>query len=196
MEIAENKLGEKPIDVPTVDIRKHIYDFITKTIFEEVTGNVLEVGPMVYEFVPIKCFYVNTQETIEQKGCVYTSIDPYEKADVDYNIGIEEAYKAFNLEEFDTVLILDVIEHVKRAFEVPEILAYLIKPEGRLYLSTPFYFRLHQPFPDFWRFSEMGLRAMFEKDFYNIKFDTIYYDCSTVKPQPLHYNMTATRKDN
>ena len=36
----------------------------------------------------------------------------------------------------------------------------LLKPNGRLYLSVPYNFRIHGPLPDGWRINEYGLRHL------------------------------------
>jgi hypothetical protein len=38
----------------------------------------------------------------------------------------------------------------------------LLKPDGILYLTFPFQFRLHGPIPDNWRISEYGIRILLD----------------------------------
>ena len=58
---------------------------------------------------------------------------------------------------FDTIICIDVIEHVPNPQQMIGELARVLKPGGVLILSTPFFFYLHESPNDFTRFSKFGL---------------------------------------
>jgi SAM-dependent methyltransferase len=68
---------------------------------------------------------------------------------------------------FDTILCIDVIEHVPDPYLMVSEMARVLKPGGNLILSTPFFFYLHESPNDFMRFSRFGLTNLIEK--YNME---------------------------
>lgn len=59
---------------------------------------------------------------------------------------------------FDTVLLLEVLEHVREPDEVLREVARVLKPAGTLLLSMPFLYPLHDAPHDYRRYTEHGLR--------------------------------------
>jgi SAM-dependent methyltransferase len=63
---------------------------------------------------------------------------------------------------FDYVVCTEVLEHTLQPFRAVANIYKFLKPGGMVFVSTPFNFRIHGPLPDCWRFTEHGLRALFE----------------------------------
>src|SRR5574337_349685 len=59
---------------------------------------------------------------------------------------------------FDTVLLLEVLEHVREPDCVLREIARVLKPGGQLLLSMPFLYPLHDAPHDYRRYTEYGLR--------------------------------------
>lgn len=64
---------------------------------------------------------------------------------------------------FDVVVCTEVLEHVAQPFDAVAEIRRVLKPAGVALVTTPFNFRIHGPLPDCWRFSEHGLRRLFER---------------------------------
>jgi SAM-dependent methyltransferase len=62
---------------------------------------------------------------------------------------------------FDTIICIDVIEHVPNPQQMIQELVRVLKPGGILILSTPFFFYLHESPNDYTRFSKFGLINLF-----------------------------------
>lgn len=62
--------------------------------------------------------------------------------------------------EFDTVLSVQTLEHTPDPQALVREMARVLHPDGRLLLSAPFSFRLHEQPHDYFRFSPHGLRAL------------------------------------
>lgn len=60
-------------------------------------------------------------------------------------------------EEFDTVLISDVLEHIPNPDNVWREIYRVIKPGGRVLLNVPFFYQLHEQPYDFYRYTEYAL---------------------------------------
>jgi SAM-dependent methyltransferase len=69
---------------------------------------------------------------------------------------------------FDTIICIDVIEHVPDPQRMIAELYRVLKPGGVLILSTPFFFYLHESPNDFTRFSKYGLIKLLENNRMNI----------------------------
>ena len=63
-------------------------------------------------------------------------------------------------DRFDCIVCTEVLEHTLDPFAAVRTLHHMLKADGRIFVSTPFNFRIHGPLPDCWRFTEHGLRAL------------------------------------
>ena len=142
-------------------LRKNVYDFLHTTVLPKAEPPVLEIGPMQYKWTPVKKYFVDTRKFFHCKGYSYAACD------VDPASGSEVLCSVLDLEQhlprqsFGSVIALEVLEHVGPVWKVPEIFWNLLKPGGQLFLSVPYYFYRHAPFPDYWRISQDGLNLLF-----------------------------------
>jgi len=82
----------------------------------------------------------------------------------DYVTDICATYRAcYLLGKFDAVICTEVLEHTTNPFSAVNTLRAVLKDEGTAYITTPFNFRIHNPLPDNWRFTEHGLRELFKE---------------------------------
>lgn len=63
---------------------------------------------------------------------------------------------------FDTIILSDVLEHIPVPHELCREVARLLTPGGKLILSVPFYYPLHEAPYDFYRYTEFALRRFME----------------------------------
>jgi hypothetical protein len=172
-------------------LRKNVYDFITQEIFaSECRGPVLEIGPMQEHWTPVKKYFVNTREYFNSKGITYMACDHDPTAGVEITSSVLELGEKVPQGSVGTIIALEVIEHVSRIWELPALFAGLLQPGGKLFVSTPFYFFRHSPFPDYWRISEDGLKLLFEEHFEVLITPLLGRD----ERKPIHYTMTAHKK--
>jgi SAM-dependent methyltransferase len=66
-------------------------------------------------------------------------------------------------ERFELVLLTQVLEHLPEPKETLRELHRVLRPGGRLWLSTPLYFPEHEQPYDFFRYTQFGLRYLLEQ---------------------------------
>lgn len=68
----------------------------------------------------------------------------------------------FNNQEFDTVLLSDVLEHIPTPQCLIREIARILRVDGKLILNVPFAYNLHESPHDYFRYTEFALRRMVE----------------------------------
>jgi SAM-dependent methyltransferase len=64
---------------------------------------------------------------------------------------------------FDLVLFSQVLEHIAEPRAVLSELHRVLKPGGRIFASAPLYYEEHEVPYDFYRYTQFGLRLLFEE---------------------------------
>jgi len=63
---------------------------------------------------------------------------------------------------FDTIVLSDVLEHIRKPENLWREMHRLLKPNGYLLISVPFYYWLHEQPHDYFRYTKHALRSMAE----------------------------------
>lgn len=119
-------------------------------------GDVLDVGPMspggVFATMPAMYVYARSlfvnYKTLDYVGQADHIADISDPGNVPDNVA-------------DTILLLNVLEHVPFIWRVPTSLWCMLRPNGRVVALTPWRLRLHGPSPDCWRLTDKAYRALF-----------------------------------
>lgn len=69
----------------------------------------------------------------------------------------------FEDERYDSVVCLEVLEHTLRPSKIVEEIYRVLKPGGRLLLTVPFVFEIHDETYDFYRFTKQGLQHLLKR---------------------------------
>jgi SAM-dependent methyltransferase len=75
----------------------------------------------------------------------------------------------FGAAEFDSVMLLDVLEHLAEPSTCIKESCRILKPGGRLFLKVPFFYPLHDAPRDFTRWTEFGLDHMVEAEGFQVE---------------------------
>lgn len=79
----------------------------------------------------------------------------------------------FKSEVFDNVLIDQTIEHVEAPLEMLKESWRVLKPGGRIIVTSPMMMQIHGAPDDYWRFTEGGLKIVLAKaGFHDIRTDS------------------------
>lgn len=148
-------------------------------IYDKKKNLILDVAPQIYEGAK-KFFKYAKIKTLD--------IDPNSNAD--YICDLAKCNIIPN-NKFDLIFCTEVLEHVKEPELCIRSLYRILKKNGKIIVSTPFNFRIHNPLPDYWRFSEHGLNFLFKKNrFKKIKIKSIDSERFLF---PIQYILTAVK---
>lgn len=152
-----------------VYLRRNVYDFMKRIASEVKDVTVLEVGPYtlaqyraVKPIIHNEELFVNLKEELKKSNCNYYSCDYNKDINADFNCDVIDLEKIVGRNFFDVIIALECLEHSPQFWKIPEAFYNLLRDGGIIYVSTPFYFMYHAPKPDYWRFTEDGLKYLFE----------------------------------
>jgi SAM-dependent methyltransferase len=148
-----HKIGYNAIDIAQMDLLRYsIFSKIQFFMHNYLRGIVLEIG---------------AGENYLKKCC---SASYTEWVSLDYNVRSDSIdvlgdgqQLPFKDNVFDTIISVDVLEHVPNPEMFISEMFRVIKPNGVVILSTPFFFYLHESPNDFFRFSKFGLQTLFDR---------------------------------
>lgn len=143
----------------------------TRRFMEEIArmpnlGDMLDVGPMqpggVFDKMPET--YVDARKLF---GPNYRTLDYQGKAAHIVADISDPAHVPRKIA--DTILLLNVLEHVPIVWTVPVSLGKMLRPSGCVFVLTPWRLRLHGPAPDCWRLTDVALRTLFRPQRWQIE---------------------------
>ena len=92
------------------------------------------------------------------------NIDPERKPDI---VGDAHDLSQFQAGQFDLVLMIAVMEHLKDTEKVVREIKRVLKPGGKFIFTTVFLFPIHDAPGDYWRFTYFGLKELLERNGFN-----------------------------
>lgn len=122
---------------------------------DHISGRLLDIGCGLKPYRPLLAPYITEHVGVDHPESPHalTSVDVLATA---YEIPLDSC-------SFDTILMTEVLEHLERPADALSECFRLLKPGGRLILTTPFIWTLHEVPRDFYRFSPFGLRYQAEQ---------------------------------
>ena len=141
--------------------RVHLYEWMER-----------EMGSMTTGEQPLRCLNVGAGGDIYQRirkltraEIVQIDIDAARKPDIVASVC---SMPMFADASFDAVFMMEVLEHVTEPQQALSEIRRILKPGGRLILSVPFIFPLHDEPHDYYRYTKYGLAYML-RNFGNVR---------------------------
>lgn len=129
--------------------------FYQENIPHFVSGKLLDLG---CGKVPLYEAYKNH---ISENVCIDWQNTIHKNPFLDIETDINQPLPLDN-EIFDTVILSDVLEHIRKPEELIAEVYRIMKPSGKFILNVPFFYWLHeQPF-DYFRYTKFALQSMLE----------------------------------
>ena len=166
-------------------IRENVRKFIAKhaAVRDRPGSHLLDIAPQNHEGAK-PFFHHSIVETLD--------INPKSNATYIADLCRDNSAIISN-QLFDVVVCTEVLEHVLNPFSAVSEILRILKPGGIVLVSTPFNFRIHGPLPDCWRFTEHGLRSLFNKEsgYKILELDSLEDPNRFL--MPIHYSLCAKK---
>ena len=162
-------------------IRDSVKNFIKDaSIFDNGNLKILDIAPQDHN---------GAKEFFTQAKIFTLDIDPNSGADFIADLCEDNSGK-IESNYFDLIICTEVLEHTLNPFNAVKELHRILKPKGKLFVSTPFNFRIHGPLPDCWRFTVHGLKSLFSS-FNLTEIEEVVTEDRFL--MPIHYKTIATK---
>jgi SAM-dependent methyltransferase len=106
--------------------------------------------------------YAAYRELVDEIVCVDWAGSPHALLHVDVAHDLNEALP-FPARVFDTVILSDVLEHVREPSRLLAETRRILAPGGKLLLNVPFLYWLHEEPHDYYRYTEHCLRHLLQQ---------------------------------
>lgn len=178
----QNKVSSED-EVNLFLIRQNVEDLMIKA------GQMLSVlqQPLILDIAPQDHAGISPYAPKDSK---VDTLDIQESSGADKIGDICERNDFISEATYDAVIFTEVLEHVSNPFRAIAEIHRILKPNGILYASSPFNFRIHGPLPDNWRISEHGWRELL-KDF--SEFEIFPLIDKNRFLMPIHYTVIARK---
>lgn len=144
----------RPIVHVLLPVRRFQYKILREFTKDLRNKKILDIGTGKYN---VEAFFHESNSVLK------TDVNP------DYGHEVVSVTSIPYKNEFDVITCINVLEHVPDTQRAVKSLCDALKSDGVLFLSTPFIFPLHDVPHDYYRFTEFGLRRLFEPYFREIK---------------------------
>ena len=142
-------------------IEKYHKNFVKSEIVRYAKGRVLDLG------CGDQPFYKYIKDQVEEYVAVDHPDTPHSKENIDF---FATAYELpFEDNHFDVVLLTQVIEHLESPEKGLTEINRVLKANGKLILSWPFLYPIHEAPRDFFRYTKYGMEHMAKETGYQIK---------------------------
>ncbi len=108
-----------------------------------------------------KPFYPILKDQVDE----YIGVDHPETLHTKDNIDVFADVYALPFEDnsFDTAILTQVIEHLEKPEKAIKEINRILKPGGKLFVSWPFLYPIHEAPRDFYRYTKFGMRYLAEE---------------------------------
>jgi len=133
-----------------------IVQFYSRAVPQFASGRILDLG---CGKVPLYGLY---RPFSEETYCVDWEMSPHESQYVDL---FQDLSMPLSLatESFNTVILSDVLEHIKDPEALMHEVSRVMAPEGTLLMNVPFLYWLHEEPFDYYRYTRYSLEYLLEK---------------------------------
>jgi SAM-dependent methyltransferase len=141
-------------------IHELMISFLSEAAHHYASGALIDIGCGQKPYQSVFAPYVSQHTGVDLADSPHGTL----KVDI-----IGNAYDT-NLEDAicDTVLCTEVLEHLEEPQVAVKEMNRILKPGGFVILTVPFFWPIHEAPRDFYRYSEHGLRYLFEQSGFEI----------------------------
>jgi SAM-dependent methyltransferase len=137
-------------------IADRVASFYQQTIPNHVTGRLLDLG---CGKVPLYGVY---KDMVTDIVCVDWDNSPHGSEFLDEACDLSQELP-FENDSFDTVILSDVLEHLPDPYLLLREVARILRNNGKLLVSVPFMYNLHECPYDYYRYTEHAVKFLTER---------------------------------
>lgn len=104
-------------------------------------------------------YYGMYRDLVSETLCIDWGQGVHGKVHVDRDVDLNQTLPMAS-ESFDTVLLADVLEHIAAPEHLVAELVRVLAPEGKLLAMVPFFYQVHEPPHDYYRYTRFALERM------------------------------------
>jgi len=114
------------------------------------------------------------KDYVEQNVCIDWANTLHKNPYLDYEHDLNEELTIISDSEFDTIILSDVLEHIRKPKELCDEMYRVLNNDGTLLMNVPFYYWLHEDPHDYFRYTQYALRFfMQESGFHLVKLEAL-----------------------
>ena len=111
--------------------------------------------------------YAAYRELVDEIVCVDWANSLHESKHVDFLRDLNEDLD-LNGQLFDTVLLSDVLEHIRKPDKLLAQIHGLLRPGGKVIIGVPFFYHIHEAPNDFFRYTRYALISLAEESGFKV----------------------------
>lgn len=105
------------------------------------------------------------------KKAKYFSLDLRQnrQMNIDFIMDLNKGLEKIKDSSFDSILCIQTLEHLRYPYELLKEFRRILKPGGKLFLTTNFLFQIHMAPNDYFRFTKYGLMMLGKESGFMVK---------------------------
>lgn len=146
---------QKEVSIGSRLIADIIAEVYNKNLPIHVKGKLLDLG---CGKVPLYLVY---KDYVTDNICVDWENTQHKNKYLDYECDLTKELP-FKDEEFDTILLSDVLEHIPQPENLWNEMSRILSRGGKILVNVPYYYSIHEEPYDYYRYTEFALRRFVE----------------------------------
>lgn len=153
--------NEQDVSIASRVMVDRIGEFYATALPKYANGILLDLG---CGNVPLYEFY---KPLITENTCVDWGNTLHKNSFLDVEADLNQLLPLTD-NTYDTVILSDVLEHIRRPEQLIQEICRVMKPGGNLILNVPFYYSIHEAPFDYFRYTEYALKSMTEENGFEV----------------------------
>jgi len=141
-----------------VDIVAAQYD---SNLQQHVRGQLIDLGCGKVPLYQAYKDYITDSLCVDWPASLHKN--PFLDTECDLNLSLP-----FQDEQFDTIVLSDVLEHISNPQQLCDEMHRILKPDGKVVLNVPFFYKLHEVPHDYFRYTKFALLKFANDSGFNV----------------------------
>lgn len=131
--------------------------FYQRAVPEHVRGRLADLGCGNVPFFELYRPYITTSTCVDWPNSLHRNQYLDVEADLNAKLPLPD-------QEFDTIILSEVLEHIAEPELLWSEMSRILVKNGKILLSVPFLYKIHEAPHDYYRYTEFALRRFAEKN--------------------------------